>query len=67
MKIGVTGAKVVEFNDVWRIIYKEQVVGELKDKGVALAIALDSEELDDRLDKVVEKSPIIVVKPDEAA
>jgi|TARA_R110000824_G_scaffold117285_4_gene269175 hypothetical protein len=67
MKIGVTGAKVVEFNDVWRIIYKEQVVGELKDKGVALAIALDSEELDDRLDKVVEKSPIIVVKPEEAA
>ena len=67
MKIGVTGAKVVEFNDVWRIIYKEQVVGELKDKGVALAIALDSEELDDRLDKVVEKSPIVVVKPDEAA
>jgi hypothetical protein len=67
MKIGVTGAKVVEFNDVWRIIYKEQVVGELKDKGVALAIALDSEELDERLDKVVEKSPIVVVKPDEAA
>jgi len=67
MKIGVTGAKVVEFNDVWRIIYKEQVVGELKDKGVALAIALDSEELDDRLDKVVEKSPIIVAKPEEAA
>jgi hypothetical protein len=57
----------VEFNDVWRIIYKEQVVGELKDKGVALAIALDSEELDERLDKVVEKSPIVVVKPDEAA
>ena len=67
MKIGVTGAKVVEFNDVWRIIYKEQVVGELKDKGVALAIALDSEELDDSLDKVVEKSPIIVAKPEEAA
>ncbi|SVC69972.1 uncharacterized protein METZ01_LOCUS322826 [marine metagenome] len=67
MKIGVTGAKVVEFNDVWRIIYKEQVVGELKDKGVALAIALDSEELNDRLDKVQEKSPIVVAKPEEAA